>query len=63
MQKDDLRTFRDLTVMFMKSPDGSEIVGEEEPRGKVQRCGKLGKRSRKAFPAGGGGGGTFSPAG
>lgn len=63
MQKGYLRTsFRDLTVMFMKSPDGSEVVGEEEPRGKVQRCGNLGKRSRKAFPAGGGGG-TSSPPG
>lgn len=26
-----LRTFRDLTVMFMKFPDGSEVVREEEP--------------------------------
>lgn len=63
MQKGDLRTFRDLTVMFMKSPDGSEVVGEEEPRGKIQRGGNLGKISRKAFPAGGGGGGTSSPLG
>lgn len=61
--KDIQTSFKELTVISMKSPDGSEASLRIGALREGSENANLGMRGREAFAAGGGGGRTCSPAG